>query len=76
MLWDDGPVTRGKVNQNMTDQLMILAESGVLASEGLSAPAVGIGMFIILMALLGLTWLVGGAHHRSLDKKNTPGSDD
>ncbi len=60
----------------MTDQLMILAESGTLASEGLSAPAVGIGMFIILMALLGLTWLVGGAHHRSLDKKNTTGSDD
>jgi type IV secretory pathway TrbD component len=59
----------------MTDQLMILAESGTLASEGLSAPAVGIGMFIILMALLGLTWLVGGAHHRSLDKKSSRDSD-
>ncbi|HEX7351851.1 hypothetical protein [Brachybacterium sp.] len=53
----------------MIDQLMILAESGAHASEGISAPAVGIGIFIILMVLLGFTWLTGGAHHRSLDKK-------
>ena len=62
----------------MIDQLMILAESGAHASEGISAPTVGIGIFIILMILLGLTWLTGGAHHRSLDKKrrNTTDSDD
>ncbi|MGO1481504.1 MAG: hypothetical protein ACTHWF_10310 [Brachybacterium sp.] len=60
----------------MTDQLVILAESGALASEGIPAPAIGIGMFIILMSLLGLVWLTGGAHHRSLDKKNLSGSDD
>ncbi|ASK64738.1 hypothetical protein CFK39_01530 [Brachybacterium avium] len=53
----------------MIDQLMILAESGAHASEGLSAPAVGIGIFVILLTLLGFTWLTGGAHHRSLDKK-------
>lgn len=59
----------------MIDQLMILAESGANASEGLSAPTVGIGIFIILMVLLGLTWLTGGAHHRSLDKKRKNSSD-
>ena len=52
----------------MIDQLMILAESGASASEGLPAPAVGIGIFITFMVLLGFTWLTGGAHHRSLDK--------
>ena len=60
----------------MTDQLVILAESGTLASGGVPAPAIGIGMFLLLMSLLGLTWLTGGAHHRSLDKKNSTGSDD
>ena len=59
----------------MIDQLMILAESGAHASEGLSAPTVGIGIFIILMVLLGLTWLTGGAHHRSLAKKRKNSSD-
>ena len=59
----------------MTEQLVILAESGALASEGIPAPAIGIGMFLILMSLLVLTWLTGGKHHRSLDKKNDSGSD-
>ena len=59
----------------MIDQLMILAESGASASEGLPAPAAGIGIFITFMVLLGFTWLTGGAHHRSLDKKNDSGSD-
>ena len=59
----------------MIDQLMILAESDTLASGGLSAPAVGIGFFIILMSLLGFTWLTGGAHQRSVKKKNRTGSD-
>ena len=36
---------------------------------------IGIGIFIILMVLLGFTWLTGGAHHRSLDKKSTSTSD-
>ncbi|WP_422114815.1 hypothetical protein [Brachybacterium sp. UNK5269] len=51
----------------MTDQLLILAESGAAASEGLSAPVIGIGTFLILMALLGLTWLTGGAQQRKRD---------
>src|SRR5690625_8034727 len=34
----------------MFDQLMILAESGAAASEGIPAPFVGIGVFIMLMA--------------------------
>ena len=59
----------------MIDQLMILAESGSQASGGLSAPVVGIGTFLILLTLLGLTWLMGGAHHRSLDSKNDTDTD-
>ncbi|MGP9539311.1 hypothetical protein ACT3SP_14980 [Brachybacterium sp. AOP43-C2-M15] len=59
----------------MIDQLMILAESGTLASEGVPPAAVGIGVLVILMALLGVTWLTGGAHHRSLDKKSGHTSD-
>jgi hypothetical protein len=59
----------------MIDQLMILAESGAPASEGISAPAVGIGIFVILMLLLGFTWLTGGAHHRSLDRKREKRTD-
>lgn len=59
----------------MIDQLMILAESDTLASGGLSAPAVGIGFFIILLSLLGFTWLTGGAHQRSVKKKNRTDSD-
>lgn len=59
----------------MIDQLMILAESGTLASEGIPAPAIGIGVFLLLMALLGVTWLTGGAHHRSLDKKRGHSTD-
>ena len=51
----------------MIDQLMILAESGAATSEGVSAPVVGIGTFIILMTLLGLTWLTGGAKQRIKD---------
>ena len=60
----------------MIDQLMILAESGAGASEGIHAPFIGLGAFAILLILLGLTWLTGGAHHRSLDAKNDADSDD
>ena len=59
----------------MIDQLMILAESGAQASEGIAPPVVGIGIFLILMTLLGLTWLTGGAHHRSLDRKRKRSDD-
>lgn len=59
----------------MIDQLMILAESGAGASEGIPAPFVGIGAFIILMILLGLTWLTGGSHQRSLDTKQSRDTD-
>jgi len=44
----------------MFDQLMILAESGSAAAEGIPAPFVGIGVFIMLMALLGITYLTSG----------------
>ena len=63
----------------MIDQLMILAESGGIASEGITPPVVGIGVFLILMTLLGFTWLTGGKHQRSKDRKKrekTTGSDD
>ena len=60
----------------MIDQLMILAESGAGASEGIPAPFIGLGAFAILLILLGLTWLTGGAHPRNLDKKNRTDSDD
>ena len=46
----------------MLDQLTILAEG---ASHGVSAPAVGIGTFIILMCLLGITNLTAGLNPRS-----------
>ncbi|WP_394214231.1 hypothetical protein [Brachybacterium vulturis] len=59
----------------MIDQLMILAESGADTSEALSAPTVGIGIFVLLLILLGFTWLTGGAHHRSLDRKRKNSSD-
>ena len=58
----------------MIDQLMILAESGAGASEGIPAPFIGLGAFAILLILLGLTWLPGGAHHRSLAAKNAAAS--
>ena len=63
----------------MIDQLMLLAESGANASEGISPATVGIGLFIIFLLLLLFTWLTGGAHHRSLDRnkrENTADSDD
>lgn len=43
---------------DMTDQLMILAEAG--GSGGVPAPLVGIGFFIALMAMLGITLLASG----------------
>ncbi|HJB11022.1 MAG TPA: hypothetical protein H9786_10930 [Candidatus Brachybacterium merdavium] len=52
----------------MFDQLMILAESGAAASEGIPAPFVGIGVFIMLMALLGITYLTSGENQRKRGK--------
>lgn len=46
----------------MLEKLTILAEG---ASHGVSAPAVGIGAFIILMCLLGIASLTGGMNQRS-----------
>ena len=57
----------------MIDQLVILAESGTYASEGIPAPAVGIGFFIILMLLLGVTMLTGGEHQRKSRKPDESG---
>ncbi|HIY23591.1 MAG TPA: hypothetical protein H9837_04680 [Candidatus Brachybacterium merdigallinarum] len=45
----------------MVDQLLLLAESG---SGGVPAAGVGIGAFVFLMALLGVTWLTSGANQR------------
>lgn len=44
----------------MLDQLQILAEGGAHASEGVSPFLVGGGMFLILLCLLGITYLFSG----------------
>ncbi|WP_199173947.1 MULTISPECIES: hypothetical protein [unclassified Brachybacterium] len=50
----------------MIDQLPLLAEAG-----GVPAPAIGIGMFLSLMALLGITWLISGNHQRHKDEQHS-----
>ncbi|MFC7374730.1 hypothetical protein ACFQS2_13695 [Brachybacterium sp. GCM10030267] len=57
----------------MIDQLMILAESGEHATGGVPAPMVGIGVFVIMMILLGVTYLTGGANQRKRRKSDKPG---
>lgn len=52
----------------MFDQLMILAESGSAAAEGIPAPFVGIGVFIFLMSLLGITYLTSGSNQPRRDR--------
>ncbi|GAA1486442.1 hypothetical protein [Brachybacterium fresconis] len=59
----------------MIDQLMILAETGENATGGVTPPMVGIGVFIILMILLGLTYLTGGTHQRKRGKSDQHGDD-
>ncbi|MCT1654777.1 hypothetical protein [Brachybacterium muris] len=60
----------------MTDQLMILAEAGA-AAEGIPAYLVGLGMLIILLGLLGITYLAGGVQrsgreaHRPAETRTT-----
>ncbi|MFC0673780.1 hypothetical protein [Brachybacterium hainanense] len=49
----------------MIDQLLILAENGSHASEALPPYIVGGGMFIILMCLLGITFLFSGLNQPS-----------
>lgn len=44
----------------MTDQLMILAEGADHASEGISPFLVGGGFLVILLCLLGITYLFSG----------------
>ncbi|MGO2313960.1 hypothetical protein ACTXKH_13910 [Brachybacterium tyrofermentans] len=48
----------------MIDQLMILAEAGEHATGGVTPPMVGIGVFVIMLILLGITYLTGGTHQR------------
>lgn len=54
----------------MFDQLLILAESGSAAAEGIPAPLVGVGVFLILMSLLGLTYLTSGKHQAKRGKSD------
>ena len=62
----------------MIDQLVILAEGGSHAAEGGLPPAlVGGGFFIILMCLLGITYLFSGMNQpsaRSRQGKDTGAS--
>lgn len=60
----------------MLDQLVILAESGSHASEGISPFLVGGGFFVILMSLLGITYLFGGLHQHGKDERKPSQRDD
>ncbi|EWS82539.1 hypothetical protein [Brachybacterium phenoliresistens] len=44
----------------MIDQLLILAENGSHSTEGIPPYLVGGGFFIVLMCLLGITFLFSG----------------
>ena len=59
----------------MIDQLMILAESGSAASEGIPAPAVGIGAFVLFLALLGIPYLAGGGNRPGRSERTDDDSD-
>ncbi|MGP9693184.1 hypothetical protein ACT3TZ_00985 [Brachybacterium sp. AOP25-B2-12] len=48
----------------MLDQLLILAEGGSHASEGVSPFLVGGGAFVILLCLLGITYLFSGLNQK------------
>lgn len=61
----------------MLDQLLILAESGAHHSEGIPPYLVGIGFFVVLMCLLGITYLFSGLNHsRHLDQSARRASQD
>lgn len=50
----------------MLDQLLILAEGGSHASEGISPFLVGGGAFVILLCLLGITYLFSGLNQKNV----------
>lgn len=54
----------------MTDTLQILAEGAEHASEGISPFLVGGGMFVILLCLLGITYLFSGLNQASARKRS------
>lgn len=55
----------------MLDHLLILAESGSHASEGISPFLVGGGFFVLLMILLGITYLFSGLNQKVVTKDNS-----
>ncbi|MEE1617189.1 hypothetical protein V1260_03420 [Brachybacterium sp. J144] len=60
----------------MIDQLLILAEAGSHSAEGGLPPAViGLGMFVSLMILLGVTLLTGGLNQRKRSGENDHSGD-
>lgn len=48
----------------MIDQYMLLAEGAATASEGIPAYMVAVFAFVILMALLGITYLASGLNQQ------------
>lgn len=48
----------------MFDQLLLLAEAGHEASEGVPPAFIGLGALITLLLLLGVTFLTSGQHQR------------
>lgn len=56
----------------MIDQLLILAEAGHEASEGISPAFIGGGALLTLLVLLGLTFLTRGQHQGREDDEFGP----
>ncbi|UYG16116.1 hypothetical protein BRM3_10845 [Brachybacterium huguangmaarense] len=52
----------------MLDHLLILAEGGSHASEGVSPFLVGGGFFVFFMILLGITYLFSGLNQKVVTK--------
>lgn len=59
----------------MIDQLMILAEGGAQAAEGIPAPLIGVGVFVILLSLLGVTFLTSGGNQPKKPTKPSASND-
>lgn len=57
----------------MTEQFLILAEGGAHAAGGVPPYLVGIGTFVILLSLYGITWLASGLNQ---PKKNSQAADE
>ncbi len=58
----------------MLDHLLILAEGGSHASEGVSPFLVGGGFFVLFMILLGITFLFSGLNQKVVTTSNEVGS--